>query len=519
MSHGGSDSAADLQRRAVRGALWTFIHLGVSLPLGFVVNLVVARHLGVVDFGRLATLTLAVDITVAIAGVGMGSALVQFGAKAHSAGRRTEVHQLLRAAQGYQLLVQFPLVTASVLVLSSTFGLPVSAMVWVWLFGVLLPALTAPAAACFGIENRGDLGAKLAMASSVVSGLASIAVVMAGGSAALLWGTRLCVAGLLPAVALWLIAKDYRRAICRPTPPRLPGRFWRFALPTGLASLAGMAVSSRIEVFALTWSALVEAAGLYALAFGLAAHAFAPAQALAGPLLAAIAALREVSAQAARPAFERALRASSAVAGLLVAGAIPALAALVPMLYGSAFAAAGPLLVVLGAAGGFGILNGPLGVFAQSRLAGRLVLRAAAAALVVDVGAALALVPHWAAWGAVAATTAGTLVQFVVLSVSERADLGVGVWEFSRLIAPLLLALPVSGLATWLSAGVTSVVAGALCAGTSGLVIWVLLVRLSAVGLRPSDAAAIVASLPEPLRAVGHPLLRAITSKPGSQRA
>ena len=189
------------------------------------------------------------------------------------------------------------------------------------------------------------------------------------------------------------------------------------------------------------------------------------------------------------------------------------------MLYGSAYAAAGPLLVVLGAAGGFGILNGPLGVFAQSRLAGRLVLRAAAAALVVDVGAALALVPHWAAWGAVAATTAGTLVQFVVLSVSERGDLGVGVWEFSRLIAPLLLALPVSGLATWLSAGVTSVVAGALCAGTSGLVIWVLLVRLSAVGLRPSDAAAIVASLPEPLRAVGHPLLRAITSKPGSQRA
>ncbi len=71
MSHGGSDSAADLQRRAVRGALWTFIHLGVSLPLGFVVNLVVARHLGVVDFGRLATLTLAVDITVAIAGVGI----------------------------------------------------------------------------------------------------------------------------------------------------------------------------------------------------------------------------------------------------------------------------------------------------------------------------------------------------------------------------------------------------------------------------------------------------------------
>ena len=48
------------------------------------VNLVVARHLGVVDFGRLATLTLAVDITVAIAGVGMGSALVQFGAKAVS---------------------------------------------------------------------------------------------------------------------------------------------------------------------------------------------------------------------------------------------------------------------------------------------------------------------------------------------------------------------------------------------------------------------------------------------------
>ena len=37
----------ELQDRAVRGVTWTMLNTVVSLPIGFVVNLVVARVLGV----------------------------------------------------------------------------------------------------------------------------------------------------------------------------------------------------------------------------------------------------------------------------------------------------------------------------------------------------------------------------------------------------------------------------------------------------------------------------------------
>ncbi len=519
MNGGPADTAADLQGRAARGAWWTLLHLLVSLPFGFVVNLVVARYLGVVDFGRGAMLTLAVDIASAVAGLGVNTALVQFGAKAHSAGRRDEVRSLLQAAQGFQALVQLPVVLLTVLVLGRWAGLPAEALAWVGIFGVVMPSLTSTGAACFGIENRGDLGARLALVGSVVGGLASIGVVLLSGSTGVLWATRLSVAGVLPVAALWLIAPGYRRAVLRPRFPHLPREFWRFALPAGLASLLGMAVSSRIEVFVLSWHSMSEAVGLYALAFGLVAHVFAPAQALIGPLQPAVAALREVSAETAQAAFERTLRATAVVAGLLVAGAVPVLAALIPTLYGSGYASAAPILVALGVVGGFSVLNGALGVFAQSRLDGRLVLRATAVALAADLGLALVLVPFWEAWGAVAATAAGTLVQFAVVAAAERAELGVGRAQVARLVAPLLLATPVAAVATWLSQVLGHPVLAALAAGFVGTVLWTLVTRLARVGLLGGDGRAMLGAMPARLRPAAGFLLGRLTRQDPSPQA
>ncbi len=511
MSHGRTDSASDLQARAARGAWWTFIHLVVSLPLGFVVNLVVARHLGVVDFGRLATLTLAVDLASAVASIGVISALVQFGAKAHSAGRRGEVQDLLGAAQGFQLLVHLPIVLTTVLILGRTSGLPAEALAWVGIFGVVAPALTATASACFGIENRGDLGARLALGGSLLSGLASIGLVLSGGSAAALWATRLSILGALPVIALWLITPDYRRAVLRPRLPRFARPYSQFALPTGLASLLGMAVSSRIEVFVLSWSSMAEAAGLYALAFGLTAHVFAPAQALTGPLQPAVAALREVSGALARTAFDRTLRASSTTVGVLVVVAVPAFAVLLPVLYGVEYAGAAPVLVALGFTGGFAVLNGPLGVFAQSRLAGRLVLRATFLAVLLDVGLALSLVPIWSVWGAVTATSAGTLVQFLVLAAAERGDLGVSRLQLVRLVAPLLVAGPVSVGATQVGQHLSQPIIAAVVSSLVGVLTWTLALRVFGVGLFPADGRAMLAVMPRFLRVPAATLLGAIT--------
>ena len=56
---------AELQNRAMRGFTWTIINTLVILPIGFVVNLLTARVLGVVDYGRLAFLTSVMELASA----------------------------------------------------------------------------------------------------------------------------------------------------------------------------------------------------------------------------------------------------------------------------------------------------------------------------------------------------------------------------------------------------------------------------------------------------------------------
>ena len=42
-------SRRELQDRAIKGSMWTVIHTLVSIPLAFIVNVIIARGLGVVE--------------------------------------------------------------------------------------------------------------------------------------------------------------------------------------------------------------------------------------------------------------------------------------------------------------------------------------------------------------------------------------------------------------------------------------------------------------------------------------
>src|SRR5690606_27672460 len=84
-------SRSILQGRAASGVLWTGVHTLISLPVAFLVNLLLARVLGVVSYGRLAVLTTLMEVVAVIVALGVGSATVQFGAKAHARGDRTRV--------------------------------------------------------------------------------------------------------------------------------------------------------------------------------------------------------------------------------------------------------------------------------------------------------------------------------------------------------------------------------------------------------------------------------------------
>jgi O-antigen/teichoic acid export membrane protein len=499
----------ELQDRAVRGVAWTIFHTVVSLPIAFLVNLVVARVLGVVEYGRLAFLTVVMEVAAGIVMLGVTPALIQFGAKAHAAGRRAEVAGLLSKMQGFRLLVTAPVLTVVVAVLVTDVG-PWFKLIAV-VFGVLLPSALEGAPACLAIENKTAAGAKVVLISNVLTQLAVVVAVLAVAQADVVWAVRLVMASVTVLLALIPISASYRRAVLRPRFPRdLPPGFWRFALPTGLAALLSTLVVSRTEVVALTWLSDPTSVGLFALAFGLAGHMYAPAQAIIGPLVPAISGLREVDAPSVVAAFGRALRGSSTVVALLSGIALPVLAILTPVLYGSSYVGVEPVLLVLGVANGFLVVGGPVSAFVMARMSASQVLIASLVALVVDVVLALALVPLWAVWGAVVANVAAALTQMLMLLASELTALHVSWTEVGRDTIPVFVGAFVALLAWSASTLVSSVWWAATVAASVGVLGVVVLLRLLRSGLTAGDLGAVERALPERLRGMVGTTLRSV---------
>ena len=455
----------DLQDRAIRGASWTIVHTLVAIPVAFVVNLVLARTLGASEYGRLAVLTTLMTIATGIATAGSSGAVLQFGAKSHAAGRGSEVAHLLSIAQGFELLVVAPVLTVVVVALADVSPAFLVAGI---VFGIWVPAYLNQALLGLAIENKTSAVAKITMVSSLVSQVGVVVVAVLLHSADAVWLARLVVSALLVTLALVPLSPRYRRAVLRPSlPRRYPPGFWRFAIPTGAAALLATLVTSRTEVFVLGWASTTVEVGVFALAFGLAAHLFAPAQALVGPLLPAISGLREVDEPAVLGAFHRTLRASSTVVGLITATVLPALTLLIPTLYGEEFASASPLFLALGLAGALLVVATPVSVFVHARLQGRALLTASAVALVVDVGLAFALIPTLGAWGAVIANIGGSMTQIYILLQSELRAARTSWTETLRhsraliygggvAVAAWAVGRPIPG--PWLSAAVAAVV-------------------------------------------------------------
>ncbi len=499
----------ELQEKAIRGAAWTLLHTLVSVPLAFAVNLVVARVLGVADFGRLAYLSMVMDVASGVVALGIGSALVQFGAKAHAAGRREEVRQLLSASQGFRLLVAAPLLSLMVVALVRV---DVTFLLLAIAFGIWVPSALDGALACITIENKTEAGAKVAMVTNLILQVAVVVTLLWFGTADAVWSARLLVTGALVALALVPIASDYRRAVVRPALPRFSREFMRYAIPTGVAGLVAWLVLSRTEVFFLNWLSSAGAVGIFALAFGIAQHVFAPGQALIGPLIPAVSGLREVDAEAVAPAFLRTMRATSTIIGLLCASALPLVSVLIPVLYGKQYSASAPMLLVLGISAGLLVAAGPVSAFVMARLSARRMLSANLFALAVDVGAAISLVPVWGAWGAVIANISGAMTRLGFLLVDEVRHLRLDPRVVAHALLPVGSGAIACGLA-WAGAAAISFnpVARAVAAGALGMVVFALLLRLSGSGLAADDAAVIGRAAPRGTRRLARLTLRVLT--------
>jgi O-antigen/teichoic acid export membrane protein len=502
----------------MRGATWTLIHVVVSLPVAFGANLLVARLLGVENYGRLAFLMTFMEVAGGIVSMGLGIGLLQFGSRAHAGGRAEEVRRLLSKSQGFRLLVVAPLLSVAVfLVADVSTSLLLAAVV----FGIWMPAALDGAQFCITIEGRSDLGAKIAMVTNLVTQAAVVLAAWSTRSSDAVWVARLAVAGLMMLVYVAVASPAYRSAVLRPAFPRgFPPGFWRFAIPTGVAGIIGTLALTRTEVFFLTWLSTPEAVGVFALAFGLSNHIFAPAEAMVGPLIPAVSGLHEVDRGSLVAAFQRVLRASSVAIALACAGGLPALAILVPVLYGSEFAAAAPLLLALGAAGAVLTTGGPLSVFTMGRLSGRYLMLANTAALVTDLALALVLIPVWDAWGAVAAISSGALVRFGLLLGGEVRALAISTTTVLRQLVPALASIPITVLTYLMLSDLPGhAVVAALVAPVLALGVLAVTLKTSRSGLTEADAGALLRSVPSPVGRLAKPVLWDVTLRPGGTPA
>lgn len=507
-------SRGELQAKALRGVKWTLLHTVVSIALGFGVNILLARVLGVTDFGRLAYLTTVIGMAGLIAELGLGMGVIQFGAKAHAAGDRRGVVALLSKSQGFRLMFIAPVIT---LVVLAVVRVDPVMMALALIIGVWAKAALSGAAVSLTLENKTHRIAQNAMLVNFMKQAGVVAVVLTIGEADAVWVVRIVIGTLGVALALPYIDRAYRRAVLRPRLPReFPAGFWRYAIPAGSASILGNIIVSRTEVLFLTWWDMGVAAGLYAVAFGLAIHVFSPAQAMIGPLIPAISGLREVDPGAVGQALRRTLRASSTAVALLVSAVLAPMAILVPLIYGTQYSRAALPFVVLGLGAAVGTVGGPLVAFIQARLAGGSILRINIAAVVVNLVLLFALLPILGLWGAVIANLGGILARNGMLLVGEVRDTGLSPGATAHDVLPLVVGIVASLAALALCSPLPwSPWWSAVGAGVLGLTIYALGVRLTRSGLTSADLAAIESAAPRGMQATVITVLRSVSYRKG----
>ena len=488
-----------LQRRAARGAAWTATSALISVPLAFVANLLVARLIGPAAYGEVAVLSLVIGLASVATDLGFSGGVIQWGASAYARGDDAEVVELLRTSLGWRLLLRLPVLAALVVVFGIGQG-PV--VVGVLVASVVFSALFGGAALAITIENRTAAAARLTMIFSAVLQVSVVAVAYLTRRAVDVWATRMFVGAAFIPLNLLLLPPARRAVVLRPRFPRhLPPRFWRYCLYSAAGGLVGVLAGSRSEVFVLELFHDPVAVGLFALAFGLAAHITAPVDALLGPLGPAVTGIVGSAPDRAPAAFLRALRYSALLSGALMATLLPAVALLVPVLYGHEYSLTSELVVPLGVASCLASMLNPVVAFVSAHRQARLLLLVTVWALAVDGALAFLLVPRLGAWGAVSANLVAGLVPFPVLVRHELRALGLslrGILRASRAFYVGLIALALGfGSASALPLGAID---RGLLAALVGGVVFLGGVRLSGGGLPLADRGPLLELIPSGLR-------------------
>ncbi|WP_088319351.1 lipopolysaccharide biosynthesis protein [Kineosporia sp. R_H_3] len=505
----------DLQRQAAGGALWTMIHVVVAVPLAFAANAVVARTLGVTDYGRLAVLGLALSIATSVTNLGVSDGVIQWGAAAHSRADQRTVDSLLRRSLGFHAFVQLPLLTIFVLLATRDQSWLVRAAL---LVSVAVPAMLGSSTLALTIENRTAMSAKIAIVSNAVTQAAVAATAVVGRSPEAVWAARNTAGALLLPANLLALTPSRRRAALTPQLPKgMPSGFWRFGLFSAAGGLLGMLVFSRSELLVLQGFGAVQAAGIFALAFGLAQQVTAPVDALLGPLQPAVAGVVESHPDRAKETLMRTTRVSSLLCGGVAVIALPLLFGLVPLIYGRSFEPAAAVFLALGLISCFRSAVNPLMTFTRARKRAGALLGINAAALAVDLVVAVVCIPTVGLWGAVVANTAGQAAALGMLVRYECRAWDIGTARYLAAMSPLFLSAAAAPLGPVLLALGAPAAVSAL-GGVGAIVLVVALIRVTGQRVPMDDLRPAVAALPRVLRKPVTAALRAVATDPSECR-
>ena len=484
----------------VRGSLWTLVAAVTGVPIAFVVNLVVARALGPEGFGTVATYAAVVGVAMVILNLGISQSTVQWIAESRSRNLEAQRLHLIRNCVGFHALLEGPAVAVVVVFMLR------SASPWVWILG----AVAALATQALGTSSviltataRNAPAAKLSMVAGLALQVTTICVALATHSASATFSAQLAAGVLGPALCFLVIRTNERHAFLRPLLfRRLPAGFLRYGLSACGAALVGTLVYGRSEIFVLEAHRLRFAAGIFALATGLAGQITVPMDSVMGPLLPTAAGLLAEAPERATEAASRALRVTSVLASFTMATAVPVVVVAIPLLFGHQFVTARGPFLLLGIVSCLGSVTVPMTMFVLATRHAGSMLRVNLACLIVDAGLAIGLVPVLGLWGAVAANASAQLLSFTLLTVVAVRRVHIDAGAIGQACRPLILGVLATGLSlacTWptgLPLGAVVVLAplvgaGALAIGFKSASNW---------GISLPDAALVEASLPTWLR-------------------
>lgn len=392
-----------LQRRVLRGALWTGSSTVILMPLQVLQLAVLGRSLGTGEFGRYVLLNTVTITAVGLSDFGVTEVLSRRGARAWAQHDHAEtVNAARQIATWYYVRLWLPLLLVSFFATGTALAMYAAALA--------INALSVGPAAVSTVrsEYRGP---------SIVKVVAAVAAAVSSSGAAIAWQDAELAFGLAALCGsscnlLLLVNKHPGTARMQPVLPRLP-RVDKADLKLGLSAYAVFQtqefVFGRTELFFFSKAQSVQL-GLYAAGQTVAARATLLLDSLFAPLPIALS-----EAVARRPdATAVPVRSMLDAAGCLMRlTAFPILAlsvAVPPLLFGDNYDDAAIVAVCLTALSllqTYCLTHGAIR-FATGRLHATVIIGAAAVTL--DIALSITLIPSMGAAGAtIAAASAGLL--------------------------------------------------------------------------------------------------------------